>query len=252
VKRDLESAFRHIPVSPQDSPLLGFHWENTYYAEQFLPFGLRTAPYLFNLFAEVFHWFLEQELQRQDLQVQIIHYLDDFLLVIPPGSDLTLYSSTFTTLCQEVGLAINTAKNEEGSIASFAGVELDTSTMVIRLLIKKLRKAQTLVQSPISRKSASLQDLQKLTGYLNFVSTVVPLGCTFLRRLYNMELYFPAGSRHLRRRLSREALKYLAWWNHVLIEAPQRSFNVQVRRTISVWTDTSSIKGLGAFFTSKE
>ena len=55
LKRDFESAFRHIPVSPLDIPLLGFHWQDSYYAEQFLPFGLRTAPYLFNLFAEAFH-----------------------------------------------------------------------------------------------------------------------------------------------------------------------------------------------------
>jgi len=55
VKHDFASAFRHIPVSPEDSPLLGFHWLDKYYAERFLPFGLRTAPYLFNLFAEVFH-----------------------------------------------------------------------------------------------------------------------------------------------------------------------------------------------------
>ena len=48
VKRDFESAFWHIPVSPLDSHLLGFHWENRYYTECFLPFGLRTAPYLFN------------------------------------------------------------------------------------------------------------------------------------------------------------------------------------------------------------
>jgi len=62
VKRDFESAFRHIPISPLDSPLLGFQWQGKYYAERFLPFGLRTAPYLFNLFSEVFHWILEQEL----------------------------------------------------------------------------------------------------------------------------------------------------------------------------------------------
>ena len=51
IERDFESAFRHIPVSPLDSPLLGFHWNESYYAEQFLPFGLHTAPCLFNLFA---------------------------------------------------------------------------------------------------------------------------------------------------------------------------------------------------------
>lgn len=31
VKRDFESAFRHIPIAPQDSPLLGFHWQDKYY-----------------------------------------------------------------------------------------------------------------------------------------------------------------------------------------------------------------------------
>jgi len=61
IKRDFESAFRHVPISPLDSPLLGFHWENTFYAQRYLPFGLRTAPYLFNLFAELFHWGLETQ-----------------------------------------------------------------------------------------------------------------------------------------------------------------------------------------------
>ena len=36
VKRDFESAVRHIPISPFDSGLLSFHWENKYYSECFL------------------------------------------------------------------------------------------------------------------------------------------------------------------------------------------------------------------------
>ena len=31
VKRDFESAFRHIPISPLDSPLLGFKWQGIHY-----------------------------------------------------------------------------------------------------------------------------------------------------------------------------------------------------------------------------
>ena len=141
VKRDFESAFRHIPISPLDSPLLGFHWEGAYYAEQFLPFGLRTAPYIFNLFAEVFHWVLNHELQKKGRPVHIIHYLDDFLLVLPPGSELQEYSKLFNELSARVGLSIKVSKNEEGSIASFAGIEIDTESMVIRLPPKKLLKA---------------------------------------------------------------------------------------------------------------
>ena len=55
VKRDFKSAFYHIPVSPLDTPLLGFHWNDTFHSEQFFPFGFCTVPSIFNLFAEIFH-----------------------------------------------------------------------------------------------------------------------------------------------------------------------------------------------------
>ena len=208
-KRDFESAFRHIPISPDDSPLLGFQWKNRYYFERFLPFGLRTAPYLFNLFAEVFHWILDSELQRQNLAACTIHYLDDFLMVLPPHANPKEYTGIFSYLCSEVGLTIKTSKNEEGNVVSFAGIEFDTKDMVIRLPTKKLLKARALVNDARKQKSLSLREIQKITGYLNFVSTVTPLGRTFLRRLYNMEVYFPAGNPHHRRRISGEAKRDL-------------------------------------------
>jgi len=126
VKRDFNSAFPHIPVSPLDSPLLGFQWLGKYYAERFLPFGLRTAPYLFNLFSEVFHWILGEELRILGLPARIIHYLDDFLIVLPPPSEPIKYTTVFARLCEEVGLRIKESKNEEGTRVSFAGIELDT------------------------------------------------------------------------------------------------------------------------------
>ena len=79
MKRDFESAFRHIPIAPIDIPLLGLEWKGRHYAERFLPFGPRTAPYLFNLFAEMFHWILAEELERTSLPGEIVHDLDDFL-----------------------------------------------------------------------------------------------------------------------------------------------------------------------------
>lgn len=233
-----------------DPPLLGFHWQNLYYTELFLPFGLRTASYLFNLFAEVFHWVLEDQLQRLSLPVSVIHYLEDFFLVLPPRSQPEVYTGLFTSLCGEVGLCIKDSKSEEGSRASFAGIEVDTRQMVIRLPSNKLLKARTIVQTAYAKRSLSLLDLQRLTGYLNFVSIVVPLGRTFLRRLYIMELYFPPGNGHLRRRISGEGRKDLAWWAEVLSGAPERSIATHARETIFVWTDAASSKCLGAFFTT--
>jgi len=188
IKPGSESAFRHIPISALNLPLLGFHWEGAYYAEQFLPFGLQRAPYIINLVAEVCHWLLNHELQMMRLTVRLINYLDDLLLVLPLGWELHRYSDVFSELFARVGLLIKVTKNEEGSIPSFAGIEIDTDTMVIPLSTKKLQKAQDLVQNAIARRSAMLLELRKITGYVNFVSSVVPLGRTFVPLLHTIEL----------------------------------------------------------------
>ena len=108
-----------------DSPLLGFEWQGKYFAERYLPFGLRTAPYLFNLFTEVFHWILANKMKSQGLQREVIDYLDDFLIVLPANGNMNGYSRLFTKICEEVGLTIKKAKSEEGTVASFGGVELE-------------------------------------------------------------------------------------------------------------------------------
>ena len=55
-KRDLRDAFRMIPLSPLDYWLFVFEWQEKLYIDIFLPFGLRTSPFIFNLFSEGLHW----------------------------------------------------------------------------------------------------------------------------------------------------------------------------------------------------
>ena len=47
-KTDIEAAFRLFPVHPEDWELLGMQWEGLYYYDKFIPFGLRSGPFLFN------------------------------------------------------------------------------------------------------------------------------------------------------------------------------------------------------------
>ena len=58
VKKDLADAFRHIPVASSDHWLLEFQCGGRYWVDRFLPFGLRTSPYLFDLFAKGLCWIL--------------------------------------------------------------------------------------------------------------------------------------------------------------------------------------------------
>ena len=52
-KIDIKNAYRNIPVHPSDRHLLGMEWQNQLYVDGALPFGLRSAPKIFNTIADV-------------------------------------------------------------------------------------------------------------------------------------------------------------------------------------------------------
>ena len=75
-KVDIKSAYRIVPVHPDDYPLLGMMWREALYVGSALPFGLRSAPKIFTSIADALEW----RLKRIGVQ-QVFHYLDDFLIV---------------------------------------------------------------------------------------------------------------------------------------------------------------------------
>ena len=81
-KVDLKNAFRLCPVRPEDWHLLGIHWRDRFYVDKCLPFGLRSAPFLFNMVADSLHWILENYFGVANP----FHYLDDFFFAGHPGS----------------------------------------------------------------------------------------------------------------------------------------------------------------------
>lgn len=87
LKEDLADAFWHVSVAISDRWLLGFQWDNVFYMEDYLPFGLRTAPFLFDIFAKVLHWMLVHLFNWRIL----LYYLDDFFTVLQSFTDPALY-----------------------------------------------------------------------------------------------------------------------------------------------------------------
>ena len=82
----LKNAFRLIPVRQQDWNLLGICWRGKYYIDTCLPFGLRSAPCIFNRLASAIRWILHNNHKVEYL----LHYLDDFLTAGPPNTPGTL------------------------------------------------------------------------------------------------------------------------------------------------------------------
>ena len=55
-KVDIKSAYRLIPVHPDDRPLLGINWNGELYVDAMLPFGLQSAPKIFTAVADALEW----------------------------------------------------------------------------------------------------------------------------------------------------------------------------------------------------
>ena len=98
-KIDVKSAFRLIPVNPSDRHLLAMKWRDNIYVDTCLPFGLRSAPKLFNIMADLLAWILEQ----QGVST-LMHYLDDFLTMGHPHTpecqhnlDILIHTSVQST-----------------------------------------------------------------------------------------------------------------------------------------------------------
>ena len=236
-KRDLKDAFRRIPVSPLDYWLLLFEWQGRLYIDIFLPFGLRTSPFIFNLFGEGLHWIFDKVFHRE-----LVHYLDDFLFINDPDPEL------FGVLAAYLGLFEQQSKREDGCQVTFLGIEIDTEALQLRLPQDKYDCALSAVHMLLRRSSISSAALEKVLGFLSFCARVIPLGRPFLRNLFNLLQCLSHLHPHSRRRISVAARRDLLWWAAFLPRWSHTRLIRPTRPSIIVYTDASGSKGIGGWW----
>lgn len=245
-KFDIESAFRIIPVHPDDRKLLGMEWKGKLFVDTALPFGLRSAPKIFNTVADAMQWIFEQE------GIESLHYLDDFLIFgAPDTQECKRNISQVLERCAKLGVPIAAHKTEGPStIITFLGIELNTRSMTIRLPDEKLSRLKKEIQQWNGRYSCTKQELQSLVGQLHHACCVVKPGRTFLRRMLDL-LRLPTASKpHHHIRLNKGFQSDLRWWATFLprwngIRMFAEGTNPRIAATIT--SDASGSWGCGAF-----
>eukprot|EP00731_Ephydatia_muelleri_P016296 Em0009g720a len=172
-KADIEQAYRRIPVHLDDRGLLGMRFEGATYMDTVLPFGLRSAPKVFNAVADALEWVC----RRQGVS-NILHYLDDFFTIGSPHtveciSNLAALRTIFNDL--GVPLAEHKTVGPATSIV-FLGINLDSCSLQLSLPEEKLRDLKALIQSWVARKVTTARDLKSLVGKLENACKVVRPG----------------------------------------------------------------------------
>ena len=220
-------------------------WNNELFIDKQLPFGLRSAPILFNAVADALEWIL-----RERGISHVIHYLDDFLVFGTPGSDeCSRFLECMQGTCKELGIPLAVDK-VEGPCTSltFLGIELDTEKMQAPLPADKLLRLKAELVAWQDKKSCTRKDLEHLIGVLQFASKVVPQGRPFVRRMINLLSVAKEGHHHIR--LNAEFRSDLAWWGSYVEVRMEWHFIPWLCKALipscNVFTDALGFFGCGA------
>ena len=247
-KVDIESAYRLVPVHPEDRPLLAIRWKGDVYVDTRLPFGLRSAPKVFTAVADGLEW-----IARQRGVGLIRHYLDDYIILgRPQDASCQRDLETFKSTCEELGVPLAEHKQEGPSTRlTFLGIEIDTVSGHLRLPVDKLDRLRTLLGEWKDRKVCTRRELESLIGSLNHACKVVKPGRSFLRRMIDLLHRAGIGTTprpHHHIRLNREFRSDLQWWRKFIIGWNGVSYwKKKDRPPIEVVSDASGHWGCGAW-----
>ena len=187
-KSDLKSAFRILPLDWKyfrwlilkcREPLTGTEF---FFAEKNLPFGGSISCWLFMKFSEALHHLIEY---RCNQKYVVTNYLDDFLFLSISEVGCNWLVTNFLDMCQEIGCPVSFDKTEWASVhIVFLGILMDGINHCLCVPEDKRQKAVNQLEWTISRKTATVRQIQCLAGFLNFLNKAILPGRAFTRRMY--------------------------------------------------------------------
>ena len=210
-KIDIKSAFRLLPVHLSDCHLLAMQWNKGIYIDTFLPFGLRSAPKLFNILADFLSLILDQK-----GAVWTIHYLDDFM-TMGPAKLLICHRNLeiMMEVSEQLGIPLALDKLAGPShCLTFLSIILDTEQMQARLLEDKLSRIKHQLSTWLHRRKANKRQILSLVGLFQHACKVVKPGWMFVARMYNTVAKVKKLTHFSR--LNKSFRSDLYWW-HIFI-----------------------------------
>ena len=248
-KLDIKNAFCLLPIHPADRHLLALHWENNLYIDTCLPFGLRSAPKLFNILVNLLTWMLISQGVSS-----VMPYLDDFLtLGLAHSNKCQENLAIIQQLCSDLGVPLAQVKLEGPThCLTFLDIEIDTQLLLARLLNDKLTQIKSELSQWLKKHGATKRQILSLVGLLQHASKVVVPGRTFTARMY-----LKAASikkLHYFTKLDNPFRSDLHWWQTISAWNGCSFLHVitqQMPTDCRIYTDASGSWGYGGFFCDK-
>ena len=187
-KTDVTSAFRLVPLARKcwkylilkaKDPESG-QWR--FFVDKCLPFGSSISCLHFQRLSDALRHIVEYKMRTP---MAVTNYLDDFSFVATTVRKCNYLIKTFMAICQDLGILIAQEKTVwVTSEITFLGIVMDSRNWVLSIPDNKRTRALNLLRMA-DKKKATVEEIQKLAGFLNFLGRAIFPGRAFTRRMYS-------------------------------------------------------------------
>ena len=147
-----------------------------------LPFGASISCSLFQRFSNAVKHIVQWRTNSD-----LVNYLDDYFFAALYNLICNNKVREFLAVCELIKFPVALDKTFWATTKlTFLGLLIDTINQCVCIAVNKLEKAVELINSILSKSSrkVTLNQLQKVCGFLNFLGRCVIPGRAFTRRLY--------------------------------------------------------------------
>ncbi|QRW04441.1 polyprotein like [Ceratobasidium sp. AG-Ba] len=249
---DVDSAYRQIPVHPDDQPHIVFMWEDKFYIDTRVPFGAASSNGLFARCGDLIMILYT----RRGFGI-VVKWVDDFLFIqfpshvpIPPFFPARFSEQAVYNYGRRLGWQWKPSKTHPfAPIFRYLGLEWNIPTRLVRIPCEKRTRYLKRTQDWIDSTQVTLKDTEILVGSLVHCTQVIPDGRPHLSGLIRFLTAFNAHGRHkLSTRPPSQAAKADAKWWLDRLAAPHEGLAITCPPPLPlrIHTDASTSFGLGA------
>ena len=249
IKTDITDAFKIIPIHPSLRQYHGIKWDGQFYFFKRLVFGSRSSPKIFDTLSQAVCWIAQHKYNIRN----ILHLLDDFLVIESLMSDAYKTKTTLLTVFHDLGIPLSSKKTEGPvHVIEYLGIYLDSINMEARLPVAKIQRILEILESFSNRTSCTKREMLSLLGHLNFACRVVRPGRSFISHLISLSTTVKKLHHHIH--INKECRSDIAMWATFLRDWNGVSFflddNITTAADMELFTDSTRTSFGGIYRTS--
>ena len=254
-KSDMKSAFRNLGIKKKHwkflvmkavSPIDG---KTYYFVDKCLPFGASISCSHFQRFSNAVKHIVQWKTQSD-----LVNYMDDYFFAALLKLLCNNKVKEFLDVCNTISFPVSLEKTFWATTRlTFLGMLIDTIQQHVCIPVEKINKAVDLIESVLNKKSKkiTLNQLQKVCGFLNFLGRCIIPGRAFTRRLYTYTANDKLKPHHhirVNSEMRQDLLMWLTFLQHPSVFCqPFLDFSKYIiAEEIDMFSDASRKIGMGA------